>query len=166
MTQEIEQQNGLTVIDDGSIPFALSGRGSMTFIVDAAGKELSDGFHSFEVYGTNDEEGLVTVRTLLGVRGAGKYILSLPSQEDSMFRTVTDSYHEITYRFDLGMFVGSAGSGQFLLDESGNEVSSGHHEIFVEGGVIYGRLGAVTEVIRRKPIGLDEGNPELPSDKK
>ena len=55
-------------------------------------------------------------------------------------------YHEIYQDDDLGYRVGRIGAISFLINNLGAETSGGFHNFFKKDGVIYGRLGAITEV--------------------
>jgi len=55
-------------------------------------------------------------------------------------------YHEIYQDDELGYRIGRIGGISFLLNNLGAEVSGGFHSFFKKDGVIYGRLGATTEV--------------------
>lgn len=126
-------------------------KGALNYIFDESGRQVSDGYHDFEVY--REEEGDATVLSLLGKKGSQKYVLHIPVDETEKFDEVTKGFHDLKYRSDLGgLFVVQSGAMKHILDsKTGEKSEKGYHSIFQREGVLYGELGSKTERIGRVP---------------
>ena len=108
----LKAQDALIKIDqeNNELPqFRIKHEGPLQFIVDASGRKVSKGYHDFEVF--RYEEGSNQVAALLGIYGATKFVLKIPSEEGGEFKESSDRFHEIEYRPDLdGLLVTRAGA--------------------------------------------------------
>lgn len=124
--------------------------GALIYIVDEAGNKVSDGYHSYELFSATAANG-TDIRGILAKVGSTKVALKPPTDESPRFQPSAESFHDIQYRADLGgVFVTKNGAMQQIVDNEGRSVTNGYHDIFMEGGKLYGTIGAITEEINPK----------------
>ena len=56
-------------------------------------------------------------------------------------------YHDRWYSPSIGYEIGQIGAIEYLLDKNGNRIGGGYHSYEKRNGVIYGKLGAVEEIV-------------------
>lgn len=128
--------------------FKLRKKGSLSYIVDKDNKICSKGYHEFKIFESQD--GDTTVSAIIGKLGAAEYILMPPTKKNPYFKEMTESYHELKYRPDLGgLFLIEQGALSYIIDhKTGKKISKGYHNIYEKDGHIYGELGASVEEIK------------------
>lgn len=143
MTEKNLDINSLISTQEINVPvekFKLIKKGSLQYITNLNGEIISNGYHDFELFIDNEEDPHIV--GLIGVLGAGKYALQLPTDEHPFFKPSEESFHELEFRPDLGdRVVGTLGAMQYILNEFGQRISKGFHKFTMKDGKIYGQTG-------------------------
>lgn len=128
--------------------FGIRKEGALSYIIDAQGNKVSEGYHSFEVFHAQDNEA--TIIALVGKGGASKYLLKAPTVPGGRFEKASDAFHDLDYRPDLdGLFLTNTGAFWYIVDPiTGLRSTEGYHSFFKENGIIYGKQGAHVEEIK------------------
>ena len=91
-----------------------------------------------------------TVRNIYVGGSEVQAILRLPEKGESSIEE-SNTFHELSYRADLkGSLVVRRGALSYLVDDAGNYLSKGYHDIDVKDGKFIGTLGATSETVTLK----------------
>lgn len=131
------------------IIYHIEARGSLSYIVNAYGKVVSEGYHSFKPFQSEGND--LGITALVAVRGSLAVLLSIPSNENVFFKPSSGA-HSFNYREDLGgIFTLKIGALEYILNTTtGKPASEGYHEIFLKDGQLYGRRGTTIKIINNR----------------